>query len=120
MAADGFRRNTDRGLSNVDAEDPDTRDGVRALLGGAAEDVVPDGMTDGLFPGPMEFGATAVTEVAVLVVQLLRLGSEDAAMLLLGLLAKLETCCRAWLGLPLTEVTGLVGIRLEGRWECAD
>lgn len=110
MAPDGFRRRADRGLSKVDTEDPETREGVR-MLGGAAGTVEPEGGTEMLLLEPTVFCATAVTGVAVLVVLLFRLGS-GVATLLLERFASLDTCCTGFFCLPPLGATALVGMRL--------
>lgn len=116
IAPDGFRRNADRGLSKVDTEDPETREGVR-MLGGAAGTVEPEGGTEMPLLEPTVCCATAVTGVAVLVVLLLTLGSGDA-MLLLERFASLDTCCTGFFCLPPSGATDLVGMRLVcfGGW----
>lgn len=109
---DGFRRRADLGLSKVDTEDPETRDGVR-IFGGAAGTVAPGGGTEIPLLETTVFCATAVIGVAVLVVLLLTLGSGDL-MVLLGRFASFDTCCTGFFCLPPSGATDLVGIRLVG------
>ena len=106
MAPEGFRRRpVDLGLSKVEAEDPETSDGVR-IAGGANE----GGVAEIRLLGIREYCATAVTGVGGFVL-LLPAGSTIAVPWPV-LFIILATCCAPLCCLPLLSVVGLVGIRL--------
>ena len=119
---EGFFRNIfDRGLSKVEAEDPETKEGVRmfggGIVGGRSWRAEPTTSDCGIIDDRLGAGGicAAVTEEGALSeVPLVPWPDfSDGVILRLALFANFDTCCAVLLLLSVLLLGSVIGVRLD-------